>query len=105
MTKTGHDVEQTKRLMGALLRMAPKPHSEMKLGKPKAGSTNPPNTRSKKERGKDKRKPIEKSFLGFSPIIAAVPRELIAVMRDNSKALEEITNKSRGSRSPKRKRG
>ena len=29
------DVTQTKRLMGALLRMPPKPHSEMKLGKPR----------------------------------------------------------------------
>jgi len=28
-------LRNTKRLMGALLRMPPKPHSEMKLGKPK----------------------------------------------------------------------
>jgi hypothetical protein len=28
-------LEQDKRLMGALLRMPPKPHAEMKLGKPK----------------------------------------------------------------------
>jgi hypothetical protein len=30
----GDDVAQTKRLMGALLRMPPKPHSEMKVNKP-----------------------------------------------------------------------
>jgi hypothetical protein len=28
-------LEETKKLMGALLRMPPKPHIEMKLGKPK----------------------------------------------------------------------
>jgi hypothetical protein len=28
-------IKQTKRLMGALLRMPPKPHSDMKIGKPK----------------------------------------------------------------------
>jgi hypothetical protein len=33
MKKTQDGIEQTKRLMGALLRMPPKPHSEMKLGK------------------------------------------------------------------------
>ena len=30
MTKS-HDVEATKRLMGALVRMKPKPHEDMKL--------------------------------------------------------------------------
>jgi hypothetical protein len=34
MKKIDPNIEQTKRLMGALLRMPPKPHSEMKLGKP-----------------------------------------------------------------------
>jgi len=47
MTKTTHDIEQAKRLMGALLRMPPKPHSEMKLGK----------TKTKKDKSlKEKRK-------------------------------------------------
>jgi|HubBroStandDraft_4_1064222.scaffolds.fasta_scaffold672225_2 hypothetical protein len=32
------NVEKTKRLMGALLRMPPKPHSAMKLKKPSAKS-------------------------------------------------------------------
>jgi hypothetical protein len=32
-----------KRLMGALLRMPPKPHSEMKLGKSKGKPTKSPN--------------------------------------------------------------
>ena len=27
------DIEETKRLMGALVRMKPKPHEEMKIGK------------------------------------------------------------------------
>jgi hypothetical protein len=34
MAKSSGDLEKTKRLMGALLRMPPKQHSEMKLGKP-----------------------------------------------------------------------
>jgi hypothetical protein len=29
-------IEQTKRLIGALLRMPPKPHTDMKVGKPRA---------------------------------------------------------------------
>ena len=36
MTDTNEKLQETKRLMGALLRMPPKPHSEMKLGKPTA---------------------------------------------------------------------
>jgi hypothetical protein len=36
MTKPKSDaVEETKRLMGALVRMKPKPHEEMKIGKKK----------------------------------------------------------------------
>jgi hypothetical protein len=31
---TDNDIQKTKALMGALLRMPPKPHSEMKLRKP-----------------------------------------------------------------------
>jgi hypothetical protein len=33
MTKPSSDFEQTKRIMGVLVRMPPKPHDEMKLGK------------------------------------------------------------------------
>jgi hypothetical protein len=36
------DLRQTKKLMGALLRMPPKPHSEMKLGKPTAKTVKSP---------------------------------------------------------------
>jgi len=36
------DIQKTKLLVGALLRMSPKPHSEMKLGKPKRKSTKSP---------------------------------------------------------------
>jgi hypothetical protein len=36
------DIEKTKRLMGALLRMPPKPHSEMKIGKSKTKPTKSP---------------------------------------------------------------
>ena len=35
MTDNNEKLRETKRLMGALLRMPPKPHSEMKLGKPR----------------------------------------------------------------------
>jgi hypothetical protein len=33
MAKITHDIEKTKQLMGALVRMKPKPHEEMKVGK------------------------------------------------------------------------
>jgi hypothetical protein len=33
MAKDSKEMEQTKRLMGALVRMKPKPHEEMKVGK------------------------------------------------------------------------
>jgi hypothetical protein len=33
MAKDPDQIEQTKRLMGALVRMKPKPHEEMKVGK------------------------------------------------------------------------
>jgi hypothetical protein len=36
MAKKSNDLEDTKRLMGALVRMKPKPHEDMKLGKVKA---------------------------------------------------------------------
>jgi hypothetical protein len=33
MTKDSGEIQGTKRLMGALVRMKPKPHEEMKVGK------------------------------------------------------------------------
>ena len=33
MAKSSKDIEVTKKLMAALVRMPPKPHEEMKLGK------------------------------------------------------------------------
>jgi hypothetical protein len=33
MAKTPNQLNETKRLMGALVRMKPKPHEEMKLGR------------------------------------------------------------------------
>jgi hypothetical protein len=42
MTREDDDLKKTKALMGALLRMPPKPHSEMKLRKPKAKPTKGP---------------------------------------------------------------
>jgi len=51
---TGDDIQATKRLMGALLRMPPKPHADMKLGKSKAKP--PPNPKRKnKKKTKDAR--------------------------------------------------
>jgi hypothetical protein len=35
MKKPAGELEETKRLMGALVRMKPKPHEEMKVGKAK----------------------------------------------------------------------
>lgn len=35
MKKDSRDIEATKRLMGVLVRMKPKPHEEMKVGKSK----------------------------------------------------------------------
>ena len=35
MAKNLDELEQTKRLMGALVRMKPKPHEDMKIGKKK----------------------------------------------------------------------
>jgi hypothetical protein len=41
------ELEQAKRIMGALVRMPPKPHDEMKLGKPR-GKPRKSRTREKK---------------------------------------------------------
>jgi hypothetical protein len=42
MGKSPPDIEGAKRIMGALLRMPPKPHDEMKLGKRKAKPSKSP---------------------------------------------------------------
>jgi hypothetical protein len=50
MTKSSSDIDGTKKLMGALVRMKPKPHEEMKVGKKaKAKKQSRP-----KKRGSDK---------------------------------------------------
>jgi hypothetical protein len=52
MAKKPDDVEETKRLMGALVRMKPKPHEEMKVGKSKpstkSGSSKPKGKKARK---------------------------------------------------------
>ena len=48
-------IAETKKLMGALLRMPPKPHSKMKLHKPKAKSVKSP-ARKRGERASAKAK-------------------------------------------------
>ena len=45
MAKPQKELDDTKRLMGALVRMKPKPHEEMKVGKP-----------TKKQNAKDSKK-------------------------------------------------
>jgi len=51
--KDHDDIEKTKRLMGALVRMPPKPHEDMKIGKSK-----------QKPRKKLGKKPPDKLRLG-----------------------------------------
>jgi hypothetical protein len=46
MAKSKDELDETKRLMGALVRMKPKPHEDMKLGKAKV---------KKKKVGRNKR--------------------------------------------------
>ncbi len=48
MTKKS-EMDETKRLMGALVRMKPKPHEEMKVGKKTAKATQ----KAKRSRKKD----------------------------------------------------
>jgi hypothetical protein len=50
MAKTRDELQEAKRIMGELVRMPPKPHDEMKLGKPKGK----PNKSPKSDRGKRK---------------------------------------------------
>ena len=73
-----------------MLATPPKPHSEMRVGKKKGEKkTHTPPRR---------KKPQAKYFLGLSDILSDTPAPMSAVMRENSRALKEITNKSRGSR-------
>jgi hypothetical protein len=46
MTQNRDKIEDTKRLIGALLRMPPKPHTEMKLGKKRGLAEAKPRPRS-----------------------------------------------------------
>jgi hypothetical protein len=51
MTKSDADIAATKRLMGALLRMPPKPHSEMKIGKLRGKPAQSPAKKKQVRRG------------------------------------------------------
>jgi len=52
MSKGRDQMEEAKRIMGALVRMPPKPHGEMKLGKPRGRpSKSPAKPKSKKPSG------------------------------------------------------
>jgi hypothetical protein len=42
MGKAPNDMDQLKQIMGALVRMPPKPHDEMKLGKPRGKARKSP---------------------------------------------------------------
>jgi len=46
------ELEQAKRIMGALVRMPPKPHDQMKLGKPRGKPKKNPSKRSAKKADK-----------------------------------------------------
>jgi len=52
MAKVRDELEEAKRIMGALVRMPPKPHDQMKLGKPsgKSKKNNKRQRRSQKEK-------------------------------------------------------
>ena len=50
ITKQSDELDQAKRLMGALVRIKPKPHDEMKLGKPKGKNQKSPAKKAKKKR-------------------------------------------------------
>jgi hypothetical protein len=54
MPKDEKNLQGTKKLIGALLRMPPKPHSEMKLGNPWAKSVQNPKPGRVKTRRKQK---------------------------------------------------
>jgi hypothetical protein len=44
------DIEKTRRLMGALVRMKPKPHEKMKVGKKAKAKKKPGSRRTSKDR-------------------------------------------------------
>jgi hypothetical protein len=46
MAKDTPELDAAKRLMGALIRMPPKPHEEMKIGKPRAKPAKSPKARA-----------------------------------------------------------
>jgi hypothetical protein len=48
--KSDQDLDEAKRIMGALVRMPPKPHDEMKIGKPKGKPAKRPVKRKDKAR-------------------------------------------------------
>jgi hypothetical protein len=49
MTKKPPEIDEaTRRIMGALVRMPPKPHDEMKLGKPRGKSEKKPPRKARK---------------------------------------------------------
>jgi hypothetical protein len=50
MTKPRDDLEETKRIMSALVRMPPKHHDEMKLGKPRGKPSKSPSSKRAKKR-------------------------------------------------------
>jgi len=54
---TDKSLEATKRLMGALGRMPPKHHSEMKLGKPRAATDSSPLKKRRRPRTSAAAKP------------------------------------------------
>jgi hypothetical protein len=41
------ELDETRRIMGALVRMPPKPHDEMKLGKPRGKKAKPAKRKEK----------------------------------------------------------
>ena len=47
--ETPDEMEDTKRIMAALVRQPPKPHEDMKLGKPRAKRAKSPQQKTKKK--------------------------------------------------------
>jgi len=62
MAGNKNELDDTKRLMGALVRMRPKPHEEMKIGKKSS---------AKKKRKKAKNARYFRSFAGGTMYIAS----------------------------------
>lgn len=57
MSDSKDGLNQTKRLMGALVRMKPKPHEEMKVGKTKREVGKPTSRPSSRKKSDENRKP------------------------------------------------